>query len=106
MKKMLVAVAVAVAATFLPLAAYAAPPHHAPPHHGKAWKDSHDRKWRDHEREWKEHDREWKAHRHDRRWREAKAKEWHEWYQWHRDNDSEFHLHIGTDDFVLDIDRD
>ncbi|HMM19689.1 MAG TPA: hypothetical protein PKA10_03045 [Selenomonadales bacterium] len=106
MKKLLAIAVVAMAATFLPLSAYAAPTHHAPPRHSQAWKNDHNRKWKEHEKEWREYDRQWKAHRNDRRWREAKAREWHEWYKWHRDNDSEFHLRIGTDDFVLDIDRD
>ncbi len=107
MKKFLILVAVVVAAGIFPVAAYADAHHGRPAHHDQSWRNHHDRQWKDHEREWKEHDREWKEHRWDRRWREAKAREWREWYQWHRDNDndSEFHLRIAGDNFELDIDR-
>lgn len=76
--------AIIVAVSIFPLAAYAY--------------EHHDQEWKNH------HEREWREHRHDRRWREEHAKSWHDWYQWHRDNDSEMHFHLSSDEFDLDID--
>lgn len=106
MKKFLIFMAVVVATSIFPLAAYADAYHGRPPaHHDQAWKDHHDRQWKEHEGTWADHDREWREHRGDRHWRKIHAQKWHEWYKWHQDNDSEFHLHISGDDFELDIDR-
>lgn len=99
MKKLLVLLAVVVAVSIFPLAAYA-----DEDHHNRDWQEHHDRMWKDHERDWREHDREWKEHRDDRRWREVHAREWHDWYQWHRDQESVLRLHLSGNDFILDID--
>ncbi|MDR3564197.1 MAG: hypothetical protein P4N59_22560 [Negativicutes bacterium] len=96
MKKLFVLLAVLVAATIFPLAAYASD-------HDQGRQEHHEHMWKDHEQEWKEHDREWREHSHNRHWREEHAKEWHDWYQWHQDNEKEFHLHISEDGFDLEI---
>ncbi|MDR3590763.1 MAG: hypothetical protein P4N41_14010 [Negativicutes bacterium] len=129
MKKLLAGVALVVAVSIIPLAAYADDDHRDRSddrhngnrvedrhdrsddgydhhdRHDREWNDRHDRKWKDNEREWKEHDREWREHRNDKRWREAHAREWKDWYDWHKDNENDdMRLRISTDNFDLDID--
>lgn len=98
MKRVLIFLAVVIAVSIFPLAAY------AKDHHGPAWRENHERQWRENAHRWEAHDREWKAHRYDRHWREVHAKKWHRWYQWHREYANEFHLRISGDSFALEID--
>lgn len=78
--------------------------HHYHHHH---WQDDrrahHEQMWRDHEDHWRDHDREWQEHSGDWGWREEHRRMWSEWYEWHRANENEFHFHVSTDGFVLDI---
>ena len=121
MKKLLVFVAIVMAVTILPLSAYADNRERPDDRHDDnrvenrhdrsddrrdwKWKERHDQQWKNNEREWKERDRQWREHRNDRRWREAKAREWGDWYQWHKDNETdEMRLRLSTDNFDLDID--
>lgn len=98
MKKLFVLLAVLVAVSIFPLAAYANGYDDYP--HDRV---HHEQMWRDHEKEWRDHDREWREHHGDRHWREVHAKEWHDWYRWHEDNEHEFHFHVSDEGFDLDI---
>ena len=97
MKKIFVLLAVLVAVSIFPLAAYA----EDYDHHDRG---QHEQVWRSHDQEWRDHDREWREHSGDRHWREEHRRMWSDWFRWHEDNENEFHLNISGDGFDLDID--
>lgn len=106
MKKSLIFLAVLVAVTIFPLAAYADNNEHGRGQsglHDRMEQNRHEQTWKDHEQQWRDYDRQWREHSHNQRWREKHAKEWSDWYRWHQDNENRFHLNISGDRFDLDI---